>query len=202
MKILITGFEGFLDYPENPAEWVAREFIGWSYQDWEARVQILPVTYSGCLPTFQKKAEAENPELVVHFGVSHLAQKVTLERVALNLLDSRYPDNEGKIYRETPILENGEKAYFSEMPLLTIGKALLEENQIEVEVSNHAGAYICNYLYYSSQSLKEDLGYESLFIHVPPSQVKKKEYLDTIFKDAAGVVKKLCDWVEEKSQNE
>lgn len=44
---------------------------------------------------------------------------------------------------------------------------ILKEKRYEVTISDDAGRFVCNYVYYHSLRFAEQQGHKSLFVHVP-----------------------------------
>ena len=61
---------------------------------------------------------------MLHFGESAKAEHVTLERVAVNLLDFDTPDNAGNQVLDTPIDPDGPAARFATLPVRAIKQQL------------------------------------------------------------------------------
>lgn len=74
--------------------------------------------------------------------------KIGLERVAINVDDARIPDNAGGQPIDEPIAPGGPAAYFSGLPLKACVQALSEAG-LPAEVSNSAGTFVCNHVFYS-----------------------------------------------------
>lgn len=176
MKVLITGFDPFGGESINPA--------------WEA-VKLLPDEIAGAriiklqIPTVVNKSIqsihssmcAEKPDIVLSIGQAGGRFAVTPERVAINITDARIPDNEGNQPIDVPIFEDGDTAYFSNLPVKAMVQAIKDAGYPSV-LSNTAGTYICNHvmygiLYYIKKEFPHMRGG---FIHVPyaPSQVVNK----------------------------
>ena len=165
MKVLITGFDPFGGESINPA--------------WEA-VKLLPDEIAGAqivklqIPTVVNKSIqkiydsicAEKPDIVLSIGQAGGRFAVTPERVAINITDARIPDNEGNQPIDVPIFEDGDAAYFSNLPVKAMVQAIKDAGYPSV-LSNTAGTYICNHVMY---------GIRGGFIHVPyaASQVVNK----------------------------
>ncbi|GHU67039.1 hypothetical protein FACS1894184_06160 [Clostridia bacterium] len=93
---------------------------------------------------------------------------ITPERVAINLDDAAFPDNDGQQPIDSIIIENGPSAYFSSLPIKVIVKSI-QEAGLPVTVSNTAGTYVCNHLMYGVMHCLA-CEYPSTiggFIHVP-----------------------------------
>ena len=100
-------------------------------------------------------------------GQSGGCDKVKLERVALNMMDSKLADNDGVITNEEPIYTNQSSALFTNVPIKSLCSAI-EACDIPVKISNSCGLYVCNRLYYEALMLcRENLTMKALFVHLP-----------------------------------
>ena len=167
MKILITGFDPFGGETVNPA--------------YEA-VKLLPDTIAGAeiikleVPTRFHRAGAvlENamqrhkPDAVICVGQAGGRAVITPEKVAINLMDGRIPDNAGYQPVDVPIREGGETAYFTSLPVKAMVQRMRDAG-IPAAVSYTAGTYVCNYLLYTLLYLidKKYPNVRGGFIHVP-----------------------------------
>lgn len=147
MKILITGFDPFGGENVNPA--------------YEA-VKLLPDTIAGAeiikleVPTRFHRAGAvledamqrHKPDTVICVGQAGGRAAITPEKVAINLMDGRIPDNAGYQPVDAPIREDGETAYFTSLPVKAMVQRMRDAG-IPAAVSYTAGTYVCNYLLYT-----------------------------------------------------
>lgn len=98
--------------------------------------------------------------------------KIGLERVAINLDDARMADNAGRQPIDEPIVADGPAAYFSSLPLKACVQALTEAD-LPAEVSNTAGTFVCNHVFYSlmhalaERSAGASEGVAAGFVHLP-----------------------------------
>ena len=112
MRILITGFAPFGGETINPSYEAVRllpETIG------EHRITKLelPVTFEGAPALLAEKVRALNPDILISAGQAGGRPNITLERVAINLMDARIPDNDGYSPEDVPVEKDGETAYFT-----------------------------------------------------------------------------------------
>ncbi|MBB5511658.1 pyroglutamyl-peptidase [Neomicrococcus aestuarii] len=189
--ILLTGFEPFGDHSTNPsAEAVRLAAEVLSQRGIRARAEILPVTFEGSSMALehlvkgselklepepgrerdQEQARAQEWELIVCVGVAGGRDKVSLERVAINVDDARIPDNDGAAPVDEPIVPDGPAAYFSRLPLKR-GLLAIQDTGVPVEVSNSAGTYVCNHVFYELMHLLRDRpAVPAGFVHVPVAE--------------------------------
>jgi pyroglutamyl-peptidase len=109
------------------------------------------------------------PDVVLMLGVAPRSDRLALERVALNLDDTpERPDNTGAAPDGRAIEQDGPLAYASTLPLQTLRDRLVTEG-IPVTISNHAGTYLCNHVFYVARHAIEQSAMASAcgFIHIP-----------------------------------
>lgn len=178
--ILLTGFEPFGDHSTNPsAEAVRLAAEVLSQRGIRARAEILPVTFEGSSMALEHLVKGSGPErdqeqeqsqeweLIVCVGVAGGRDKVSLERVAINVDDARIPDNDGAAPVDEPIVPGGPAAYFSRLPLKR-GLLAIQDTGVPVEVSNSAGTYVCNHVFYELMHLLRNRpDVPAGFVHVP-----------------------------------
>jgi pyroglutamyl-peptidase len=157
MTLLITGFEPFGGWSENPTAAIAPavgEALG---QPWA----ILPVDLDEAPRRLRELRERHRPKLTLHLGLSGRATGLELERAALNVADFRIPDAVGRQPFGTPLIEGAPDGLMTRLDLYGVRDAV--DGAV---ISNSAGTYLCNALYYFALHLS---GGRSLFIHVPPT---------------------------------
>lgn len=167
MKILITGFEPYWDYPENSSWAVAEKVTACGMLDVDIVAEQMPVSFSRVATALRNAVEKHRPDLVIMLGQSGGSDRVKLERVALNMMDSKLADNDGVIPNEEPINPNTPTALFTNMPIKSL-RVAIEEQGVEVKISNSCGLYVCNRLYYEALLLcQEQPQIRAIFVHLP-----------------------------------
>ncbi len=173
MKILFAAFDPFGGAKINPAdEAVSRlpeEISGADI----IKIQI-PTMFVEDGKVLEEAIRENRPDAVVCVGMAGGRSHVSVEQVAINLIEARIPDNAGKQPTGVSVIEGGPTAYFSTLPV----KAIVEEmknNQIPAKISYTAGTFVCNDIMYRLLHLI-DTQYPDMqggFIHVPylPEQV-------------------------------
>lgn len=176
MKVLVTGFEPFGGEEINPAleavKMLKDEIAGAKIVKLE-----LPTVFVKSREKLEAALEKERPDIVICVGQAGGRDKISIERVAINIDDAGIPDNEGNQPVDKAIFEGGDVAYFSKLPIKRIVNKL-KENKIPAEISNSAGTYVCNHIMYSLL-YNIDKKYPNMkggFIHIPyiPEQVIDK----------------------------
>jgi len=181
LKVLVTGFESFAGYRVNPSSMVverlSREGVAWG-DSLELYTAILPVSFKRAGKTLQELLGEYRPDIYVGLGVAAGIPYIAVERVAVNIMDARIPDNDGEQPIDEPIDPEGPAAYFTTLPIKAIVKRLREKG-IPAAVSNTAGTFLCNYVAYLSLHYSRIKGYprRAGFIHLPllPEQAAEKK---------------------------
>lgn len=167
MKVLITGFDPFGGEKINPA-WEAVKGIKDIIEGAKIIKLEIPTVFNKSIEKVKEAMELEKPDIVLCIGQAGGRYDMTVERVAINVDDARIEDNEGNQPIDIPVFEDGENAYFSNLPI----KAMVEEIKgqgIPASISNSAGTFVCNHimygvLYHINKTYKNMRGG---FIHVP-----------------------------------
>lgn len=171
VRFLVTGFTPFPGAPVNPTEHLIRHFEAnppLADEAVEFRFAVLPVDYGAAIPALERAVDGFDPHVAVHFGLAGEASGFRFETLARNEIAARIPDNAGRKPERTVIRPDaGHTA--STLPLAGMAEALRLRG-LTVELSEDAGGYLCNYVFYHSASgLCRGLGAAmSGFVHVGP----------------------------------
>lgn len=176
MKILVTGFDPFGGESVNPAYEAVKRLDDNIAGAEIVKVEI-PTVFGKSINKLDEAIERENPDIVICVGQAGGRFDITVERVAINISDASIEDNEGNMPIDEPIFEDGEAAYFSQLPIKAMVQKI-REGGIPASVSNTAGTYVCNHIMYGLHYLidKKYPNIKGGFIHVPflPEQVIDK----------------------------
>lgn len=195
MNIIVTGFGSFLHNDQNPTK-IVLEQLPQTIDNHTIYTIETPVVFDACFTPLQQAIDRYHPELIIMLGLAGGRTAITPERLAVNINDSRNPDNLGNTPQDEPIQKNGRNAYFSTLPLRAIEQALQQQN-IPCNISNSAGLYVCNNLFYHTMYYLEqqNLSCKAGFIHVPymDEQTKPKDAysvpIETIVKSIINSIK-------------
>ena len=175
MKILITGFEPFGGEIVNPSWEVAKQLDGLIVAGAQLVAVQLPCVFSKSLLALSDALEAHHPNMVLSLGQADGRSDFSIERVAINVCDARIPDNEGAQPIDEPVVPDGPAAYFSSLPIKKMAAALKAQG-FPAAISQTAGTFVCNQVFYGLQHALVGKGTMSGFVHVPlmPLQAAKR----------------------------
>jgi pyroglutamyl-peptidase len=166
MRVLLTGFEPFGGQSLNPSWEVARALHGTRVAAAQVTAVQLPCVFAQAVPALQQALAQHRPDMVLALGQAEGRSDLSLERVAINVMDARIPDNSGEQPIDTPVIVDGPAAYFSTLPIKAL-VAGLREAGFAASVSQTAGTFVCNQVFYALQHLLAGQGASSGFMHLP-----------------------------------
>jgi pyroglutamyl-peptidase len=145
-KVLFTGFEPFDGGATNPS-WPAAEraAAAWTGPGSAAAV-LFPVSFSDTPRLLAQALRSHDPTVVVAAGLGP-TRAVSVERIAVNIMDARIPDNEGAQPVDAEVLPGQPLAYRASLPVKTCASALHTAG-FPVQVSSSAGTFVCNQMFY------------------------------------------------------
>lgn len=192
-KIHVTGFTKFHGVAENPTETIVSRLMDYVNKQGlpegatPSSCNVLATAGRGVVDTLYALLESTLPSNVgtgseflsdygsgerviwLHLGVNSGASKFAVECRALNEATFRCPDEMGWQPQRAPIFpEDGGICHAIEtiLPTKEIVQALVKKGY-DVFVSDDAGRFVCNYVYYHSLRYAAKHGIKSLFVHVP-----------------------------------
>lgn len=166
-SVLLTGFEPFDTATVNPSWEAVRQLDGVQLCEGVQMVaRCLPCTFASAAETLLQLINELQPAMVIATGLGPGRSDISIERVAINVNDARIPDNLGAQPIDIAVVDGGPAAYFSTLPIKGMVKALREAG-IAASVSQTAGTFVCNQVFYRLQHALAGTGVRSGFIHVP-----------------------------------
>ncbi|WP_297136246.1 pyroglutamyl-peptidase I [Terrisporobacter sp.] len=191
MKILLTGFDPFGGEPVNPAEEAVKR-VSDNIKGAEVIKITIPTVQNKSVKVIEEAIETHNPDIVISVGQAGGRFDITPERVAINMDDFRIKDNEGNQPTDKVIKEDGQPAYFTNLPVKAMVKHM-NDNNIPSTLSYTAGTFVCNHVMYGILYMidKKYPNIKGGFIHIPymTSQVIDKK--NTPFMSLDEIVKGL-----------
>src|SRR2546423_13612236 len=107
MKLLVSGFEPFGGSTLNPSEQVVLALAHDGIADVELRPVVLPVDRTRGPAKLLAAVSDFSPDAVLCLGEASRRMALSIERVALNLMDYRIADNSGNRVHDELIAADG-----------------------------------------------------------------------------------------------
>lgn len=166
--ILLIGFEPFGGDKVNPGQELCLALDGKRIAGHRIRSLVLPTAFDAALTSLAQELERAPPTLALAVGLAGGRTGLTLERVAINLIDARIADNHGAQPIDVPVIAGAPDAYFSDLPLKAMRRAM-QARGVPTELSLSAGTYVCNAVFFALRHLAATRwpGLRSGFMHLP-----------------------------------
>lgn len=178
-RILVTGFIPFLHHSINSSEQVLASL---KKERTDVETLLLPVSFENSFLELQKHlAKNAAYNFVIMMGQAKGRASVTFERVALNWVETKNPDNDGATAVGGRINSGAPDSYLADFFPSSwaekISSAVNDKGPKLAEMSLTAGAYVCNNLYFKAAHALRDTKTKALFVHLPllPEQVAENE---------------------------
>lgn len=175
--VLVTGFEPFGGESRNPSAEVAMALEGRVLAGIPVVGKVLPCVFGLALQELRSSLRRLRPRLVICLGQASGRAGLSLERVAINVDDARIPDNAGHSPVDLAIDPRGPVAYWSTLPIKRIKAALLEAG-LSAEISQTAGTFVCNHVFYGLMRTLARSGGRGGFIHVPNARGQGEPWME------------------------
>lgn len=164
--VLLTGFEPFNQATVNPAWEAVRALQGWSGAGFTVEVRQLPCVFGLANQVIKDAVDLLKPDLVIAVGQAGGRAELSVERVAINVDDAAILDNAGQQPVDRAIVDGGPAAYFATLPIKAIVREMRARG-LTAGVSQTAGTFVCNHVFYGLMHHTAGTGARAGFIHVP-----------------------------------
>ncbi len=168
--VLLTGFAPFDSDSVNSSWESVQALQGEQISGHTVVCAQLPVAFDVSHEQLMDLVREHHPALVICVGQATGRQAISLERVAINIADARIADNAGAKPIDKPVVSGGQPAYFTSLPIKAMLRDLSEAG-LPAEVSQTAGTFVCNHLFYGLmhdlQRRRALIGVRGGFIHLP-----------------------------------
>ena len=173
--VLLTGFEPFNGAAINPAWEAVRALDGWEGDGFTVHARQLPCVFGLSTRLLLDAIEECKPDVVIAVGQAGGRPDITVERIAINVDDAPIPDNDQWQPLDATIVAAGPAAYFATLPIKAMVQAI-RAGGVAASVSQTAGTFVCNHVFYGLMHFTHGLPLIAGFIHVPflPGQVVDK----------------------------
>lgn len=163
--LLITGFDPFGGASVNPA-WEAVKLLPDQIGQFTLKKLEIPTVFGKGAQAVLDAAERLHPDVILCIGQAGGRSAVTPERIGVNIRDARIDDNEGNRPVGAYVAADGPAAYFATIDVMAAAKAI-ESAGIPAAVSNSAGAFVCNDVFYTLLHHFHGTATKVGFVHVP-----------------------------------
>ena len=193
--VLLTGFEAFGGERVNPSWQAVRALDGERIAGHVVHVAKLRCEFASAPRQLARAIAKHDPVLVLSVGQAGGRGSVSLERVAINVVDARIPDNAGAQPIDEPVVAGAAAAHFSSLPLKAM-LAALREAGIPADVSSTAGTYVCNAVFFHLAEALAARGGATRggFIHIPylPDQAARIGNVPSMALETMVAALRLC----------
>jgi pyroglutamyl-peptidase len=176
-RVVLTSFEPFGGHSVNSSLEVGRAIARRPPPGVDLHWMVLPVEAGTCVEQAWDCIRQVEPSLVLSLGQAAGATSLRIESVAVNWNDFGITDNAGNRPRKQPIVPDGPALHRGTVRPRTL-RQILRSGGIPAELSDSAGTYVCNHLYYGLLHRAGAAGYahQTGFIHLPllPGQVGRR----------------------------
>ena len=156
MRILVTAFEPFGGNDTN----ISHKVLDAIQAD-VARL-LLPVSFRRAPEVLNEAIGQFYPDVIISMGQAAEGDKIRLERLAINMMDSSKGDNDGYVPDEEIICSEAPLALKTALPVKPLCADCINDG-LPTVVSNSAGLYVCNRIYFEALRHMPN----SLFVHIP-----------------------------------
>jgi pyroglutamyl-peptidase len=185
VTVHVTGFKKFHGVAENPTEKIVSNLKSFMEKRLPKNLvlggcTVLETAGEGALSTLhkvlktaiadrEKGPSAQGQVIWIHFGVNSGAMRFALENQAVNEATFCCPDELGWKPQRVPIVPSDGGISRTKKTTLPVNELTKSLHKIgyDVMLSDDAGRFVCNYVYYHSLRFAEQHGIKSLFVHVP-----------------------------------
>ena len=170
--VIVTGFEPFGGEKSN-ASWEAVRLLPDEVEGHPIHKIKLPVVFGASGDIVEAAIRELEPAAVLSVGEAGGRTCVTPERVAVNRMVARIPDNDGAQPQGDPVVEGGPDAYLSTLPLDDAVSAMSAAG-VPSKVSDTAGLYVCNQVMYRVLHAVRSCGLKipAGFVHGPYTPIQ------------------------------
>ena len=155
-KILLTAFEPFGANDTNISQKVLDAIQA------DVAKLLLPVSFRRAPEILNEAIKHFQPDVIIAMGQAAEGDKIRLERLAINMMDSAKGDNDGYIPNKELICPEASLALKTALPVKPLCADCINAG-LPTMVSNSAGLYVCNRIYF--EALRHTPS--SLFVHIP-----------------------------------
>ncbi len=168
---LVTGFGPFAGVEANPTQRLAEQLDGLNLGAVRVSGHVLDVSFARAPLQLRGLVESGWPRFLVHFGVATTADHIRIETQAVNLAAPEVQDVDDRQPENTPV--HGAFPLGQHLPTKVPAQDLVDHLNaagLPARLSDDAGRYVCNALYFHSLAAlhKAEAQAPCIFVHLPP----------------------------------
>jgi len=164
----LTGYEAFGAWEHNSTiEVTAQAAVELETLGIAVRRHIAPVSLAR-LPSLLDELLEEGPVAgILATGLSGRSAQVEVERRALNRAHFTFPDNDGRLLQDDTLVDGAPSELRTSLDLGRLSSLLYAEG-VAHRLSDDAGTYLCNAIYFHALLRMQPRDLPALFLHLPP----------------------------------
>ena len=209
MKLLVTGFKDFMGI-DNPTKKIAKALDGHNFNGVQIKGVEIPVSWEESWKTINQHLEDFQPDALVSFGVNTSIRGMTIETKAYNT-QSKIPDAEGKYPKHNYVQQDGPYALPTYLPTDYLHETVNhskgnyvqtlpdtpEGQLIGMSLSNNAGDYLCNSIFYNDIYHQKKKLFVKGFIHIQGEDYYSS--LNDLIQSSAFTIDVLTKWMSQNT---
>lgn len=176
-RVLFTGFTPFQEHERN-ASWAVAEAAAASFGA-DASARLLDVTFEEARSVASTRLARE---LIVAIGIAP-TKSVRVERLGKNVRGTS-SDNAGTVAPGT-LVGAGPVQRVSRVAESGFADLLAARCPLPVVISEDAGEYVCNALFYHLLGARDEGGAEAVFVHIPQLDPSAAAHVGAALAEAA-----------------
>src|SRR5580693_210943 len=175
MRVIIGGFGPFPGAPFNPSGVLARRLARRrrpAFASLTRHAHVFATSYAAVdrdLPALF----AEEPEIVLLFGLAARRRHVCIETRARNAVSVLFPDANRHRPAQSVIKLGGPQALTGRAPFVQLVGAV-RAREVPVRLSRDAGRYLCNYIYWRTLERAPTGRPLVQFVHIPAVSINRQ----------------------------
>jgi pyroglutamyl-peptidase len=171
MKTLLTGFGPFESIVDNPSSRIIRHFEAEGAPGHDLTTVVLPVSFQRADEEITRLLLEGRYDAALLLGVAGRDERIRLEACGRNVNRAGRPDVDGHLPDGEPIRHNAPDLFRAHFAVQQFVESL-EVSGVPAYVSEDAGGYVCNRVYYAALHTIDlhALPTRCVFVHVPPDE--------------------------------
>jgi pyroglutamyl-peptidase len=174
MRVLITGFGPFPGAPFNPSAALVKALLQRRRPALD-RVEIFAHVFATSYAAVDRdlpKLMAQQPDVVLLFGVAGRRRHLCIETRAQNAMTLLFPDADRRTPRDRSITPGAPVSRSGHAPFARLLAAA--RVRFPSRLSRDAGRYLCNYVYWQALQRSDNGRPLVQFVHIPPRRRAKR----------------------------